>query len=178
MKKQTGFTLVELMIALALAAIILTFAVPGFQNTIRNTRAPTQANTFVSALNLARSEAIKYGAITHVQALAPVGGNEFGQGWQVWVDLDNDDVLDIGADPPEEVRTFPALTGNTVLSSSDGTSDVLFSGNGYLRTSFVDPNTPAARTYQLRIADCQNDQGRDITVSPIGRPAVRRVLCP
>lgn len=178
MKKQTGFTLVELMITLALAAIILTFAVPGFQNTIRNTRAPTQANTFVSALNLARSEAIKYGAIAHVEAVAPVGGNEYGGGWRVWVDLDNDNVRDVGANPPEEVSEFPALAGNSVLASMDGTADVLFSGNGYLRTAFNDPSTPLTKTYQLRISGCQNDQGRNITISPIGRPAVRSVVCP
>lgn len=56
-----GFTLIELMIAVSMAAIVLTFGVSGFQNLIREARAATHSSRLMAALNLARSEAIKRG---------------------------------------------------------------------------------------------------------------------
>ena len=55
MKKQNGFTLVELMIGLAIAAIVLSIGVPSFGDLMRNNRMTTQVNELVGALNLARS---------------------------------------------------------------------------------------------------------------------------
>ncbi|MGB5065269.1 MAG: GspH/FimT family pseudopilin, partial [Candidatus Competibacter sp.] len=61
MNRKSGFTLIELMITVALAAIVLTLGVPAFQETIRNNRLATTVNDFISSLNLTRSEAIKRG---------------------------------------------------------------------------------------------------------------------
>ncbi len=55
----SGFTMIELMVTLAVAAITLGLAVPAFTQMTVNTRLTTQANEVVAALNLARSEAIK-----------------------------------------------------------------------------------------------------------------------
>ncbi len=54
-----GFTLIELMVTLAVAAIMLTIAVPSFQEFIGSNRLTSEANGFLTSLNLARSEAIK-----------------------------------------------------------------------------------------------------------------------
>ncbi|GAB3783998.1 GspH/FimT family pseudopilin [Dyella agri] len=57
--RAAGFTLVELMITIAVAAILLMIAVPSFNNIINSNRLTTAANTMVNALNTARMEAIK-----------------------------------------------------------------------------------------------------------------------
>ncbi|MEE4379215.1 MAG: GspH/FimT family pseudopilin, partial [Candidatus Competibacteraceae bacterium] len=57
--KQNGFTLLELMVTMAIAAIVLTVAVPSFQGIILNNRIASHTNDFASSLNLARSEAVK-----------------------------------------------------------------------------------------------------------------------
>ena len=57
MKNVRGFTLIELMITLAVAAILITAALPSFNEFIKNNRLTTQANNFIATLNLARSEA-------------------------------------------------------------------------------------------------------------------------
>lgn len=58
-KKQYGFTVPELVITIGVAAIILSTAVPGISNTIKNNRLATHLNSVVADLYLARSEAAK-----------------------------------------------------------------------------------------------------------------------
>lgn len=60
--KTRGFTLVELMITLAVSSILLGIAVPSFQSLIINNRISTQTNDLVAELAMARSEAVKRGA--------------------------------------------------------------------------------------------------------------------
>ena len=60
--RARGFTIVELMITVAVAAILLIIAVPSFNNIINSNRLTTATNTLVNALNTARMEAIKRNA--------------------------------------------------------------------------------------------------------------------
>jgi type IV fimbrial biogenesis protein FimT len=59
-----GFTLVELMITLAVAVILIVIAIPSFEGIILSNRLTTTANDFVDALNTARMEAVKLNADT------------------------------------------------------------------------------------------------------------------
>ena len=54
-----GFTLMELMVVLALASIMVALAVPSMQQFARNNRLTTAANDMLHAVSLARTEAIK-----------------------------------------------------------------------------------------------------------------------
>lgn len=65
-RRRSGFTLIELMIAIAVAAILITLATPSFRLLIQNNRISGAANDFVTALNLARGEAIKRGATVFI----------------------------------------------------------------------------------------------------------------
>lgn len=60
--RARGFTIVELMVTVAVAAILLVIAVPSFRNIINSNRLTTATNTLVNALNTARMEAIKRNA--------------------------------------------------------------------------------------------------------------------
>lgn len=57
--RQGGFTLVELMITLAVAVILIAIAVPSFTSLIASNRLTTVANELTDASNVARLEAIK-----------------------------------------------------------------------------------------------------------------------
>lgn len=90
MNKNSGFTLIELMVTLSIAAILMGIAVPSFQTTIKSNRIVTQTNQLVTALNLARSEAIKRGVQVTVcksadRATCTTNGN-WDQSWLVFVD--------------------------------------------------------------------------------------------
>lgn len=59
--KTAGFTIIELMIAIALLAVVLVIGVPSFTSTIERNNLATKNNILVSDLSIARSEAIKRG---------------------------------------------------------------------------------------------------------------------
>ena len=75
---QRGFTLLELMITVAVLAILLSLGVPSFAETIRNNRVAAQTNELVTALSLARSEASKRGMPVSVCAGAAACGGAAG----------------------------------------------------------------------------------------------------
>jgi type IV fimbrial biogenesis protein FimT len=60
-RNTSGVSIIEVLIVVAIAAILTGIAIPAFNVFIGNTRTSTIANEFVSALNLARSEAMKRG---------------------------------------------------------------------------------------------------------------------
>lgn len=57
--EQSGVTLVELVIAMAILAIIATLAMPSFQTMIENQRLRAAAESMLTGLQLARAEAIR-----------------------------------------------------------------------------------------------------------------------
>jgi len=73
MASYRGFTLLELMVTVAVLSILLTMGVPAFGDLVRNNRITAQANQLVSAINIARSEAVKRGRNVQV-AVVPDGG--------------------------------------------------------------------------------------------------------
>lgn len=58
-RKLAGFTLLELMVAIAVAAILVSVSAPSFRSIIQNNRLVGQSNEIVTAFQVARSEALK-----------------------------------------------------------------------------------------------------------------------
>ena len=86
MKKDSsnqGFTLVELMVTLAVVAIVISIAAPSFSQMIRDHRLITAANDFMGTLQLARSESIRRGVQV---TLLPIDANNWNSGWDVFTD--------------------------------------------------------------------------------------------
>lgn len=94
MKTQSGFTLLELMITLSVAAILLAVGVPGFQDFIRNNRRASEVNNLIATLQVARSESItrnrRVGVCPTSNGTACVASTTWETGWLVFVDEDGD----------------------------------------------------------------------------------------
>src|SRR5262245_25530334 len=85
-----GFTLLELMTAISVMAILLSIGVPSFIQIIRNNRITAQTNELVAALNVARNESIKRGIPVSVcsstNSATCAGSGTWGTGWIVFTD--------------------------------------------------------------------------------------------
>lgn len=96
--RQKGFTLVELIVTVSLAAIVLMFAVPSFSELISNTRLTTLTNDLVTHIHLARSEAVKRRmAITLCSSddgATCSGNTDWGAGWILFTDRGKDRSID------------------------------------------------------------------------------------
>ncbi len=130
--RQPGFTLIELMVTIAIAAILLTIGVPSFQGLFNRNQVATVTNDFMSALNLARSEAAKGGATTQLcmsnNQSTCTGNSGWSNGWIVWADRNNNGALDNG----ELVRVHgPITAGKTIITGGVQTS-FSFNGQGTL----------------------------------------------
>ena len=114
--RESGFTLLELMITLAVAAVLAGIAIPSFKSSISSNRLTTNTNELVTALNLARSEAIKRGKRVVVRRT----NTDWKDGWRVFIDENNNDAYNTtGSNPDTELRVYSGfssaftLTGNT-----------------------------------------------------------------
>lgn len=109
-----GFTLIELMVTLSVAAILLGLAAPSFNEIIKNTRLTTEINGLSASLNLARSESIKRSLTVTVcksNNRTSCGGN-WQDGWIVFEDIDDDGVVDSGE---TLIRVSSALSSGHTL---------------------------------------------------------------
>jgi type IV fimbrial biogenesis protein FimT len=82
-RSHTGFTLIEMMVALLIAAIVMTAGVPALQSMVRRQRLVSAANDFFHAAHLTRATALRYGNSATMQ---PPETRNWRHGWEIWVD--------------------------------------------------------------------------------------------
>ena len=168
MYKKYGFTLIELLVTLSVAGILAAIAVPNFQIFMLNSRITAQANEFLTALNYARSEAVKRGVTVSVCSSAGsatcAASPNWAQGWMVFVDANSDGVFTAGADT--SIRVWPALrTGSTFTTAA--LTRTTFNSSGYAKVG----TTNFGGTF--RLCDSRGfNFGRAITLTNSGRASV------
>lgn len=165
-----GFTLVELMTALAVAAIILTVGIPSFREYILANSMTSKVNAFAFDLNFTRSEAIKRGVrVTMCKSAdkascASSGGWE--QGWIIYVDDgSNPEALDPGEQILKVVESFGGsltLRGNTNVKNN-----ISYPSSGSIGLG----NSGSLIFCDDRISNFSTDKAkaRVVIISPAGR---------
>lgn len=102
MKKQTGFTLIELIVTLAIVGVLLTLGLPSMKTFVQGDRLIASSNDLLSALHIARSEAIKQNVSVTLcesedgQTCNIPGTGKWQNGWIVFIDT-NRDLVGTGA---------------------------------------------------------------------------------
>lgn len=190
MSRSRGFTMVELMIALAIGAILMSLGAPAVIDTVRDNRAATQVNELVGAMSYARGEAVTRGVTVSIRPLntTPSGTSYLWEsGWSVFTDLNSNGVADVGtgaclATEDCVLRREPALAAGNTLRSVRGrvTFSARSSAAGYNGTWTLCDSRGAAHasgvilfpTGRARAARDDNDDGlrEDADGNPLACP--------
>ena len=155
-KKNHGFTLIELMVTLAVFGLLIAFAAPNVTSLMRSNRLSTQSNEFVGALTKARDAATKGSVVT----LCITDGNtppncdsastSWESGWIIFTDLDGD--VSFNGASESLIRIHAALSDGYTLTSThfEGVPYALqYSPTGRLRALDGDSTTSPQRTFTL-----------------------------
>ena len=179
-KSVAGFTMLELMITLAVAGVLAAVAIPNMRDFIRNNRLTAGVNDMLRSTQIARSEAIKRQAVVAVCASADpfadpgalACSNGAFSGWFVFQDTNSNWAFDDPGDAVIERKSV--ATGVTVRNNNNGV--ISYSGTG-LATS-----TPG-QTATNRILLCDerglqafgdNSTGRAVIIETSGRSRTTR----
>lgn len=124
--RQPGFTLVELMVTVAVLAILVGIATPSFTGVINSNRLTSQANSFMADLQLARSEAVRRNRTVRFCRSADGATCANGTGdWSSWIVV-------LPGTAPELLRT---TTIKAPLELGGSATSIDFRADGLARNS-------------------------------------------
>lgn len=157
-----GFTLIEMMVTVAIAAIIVGLGVPAMKGFLDTNRRAAAVNSFVTDIQRARSTSASRGntivMCTATDASGCSGDTRWEDGWMVFIDSNGNDTFDSAVDTS---LSFTEPASGVTMPSNSPTGLLRFSP-GFL-----------SMTGNLTVAVCidnVNENGRQVTVSNTGRP--------
>jgi type IV fimbrial biogenesis protein FimT len=169
-----GFTLIELMVVIAIVAILVTFATPSFKRTMAQNAINSAISTLSSDINFARSEALKRGLSV---TLCPTNSandacedtSEWQGGWLVFLDRDGSNSRSTtSADAETILRVQQNLPGGLIINQvSSAVKSIRFDRAG----SPTNGRSLKINASGLTSSD-QTETGRALCVTTVGRTRI------
>lgn len=120
-QRQQGFTTIELMVVVAIIAILGGLAAPSFKNVIESMRVNSSIEDMTNTIYYARSEAIKRGGAVAIRKRCTAGAaTNWDCGWRVVTDINRNGILDPGTDAV--LKNFPPPQNMTITHNTSSTS--------------------------------------------------------
>ena len=180
LKKNPGFTLIELMVTISVLAIGAALAYPSFSGVMRSNRLATSTNTLIASFNLARTEAIRSnrggGVCPSPDGLA-CAGSDWNAGVLVFTDNDRSGSWSAGDTP---LRYFDAHS-RLVIEAELGAGEPGAGGGTAISEVAFDPRgrSSVATEVVLKPVDCKpGDQlQRRVHVTRFGQTRTSKESC-
>jgi type IV fimbrial biogenesis protein FimT len=171
-RKQTAFTIIELMVALVVVGILLGLAVPTFREFTRNNRVTAIHNDLTTAFTLARSEALKRSMPVSICAstngTSCATSDDWNAGWIIFTD--GTGAAGAVNSPDTVLQTWTVAAGGDVSIDTD--RDFI----QYGPTGTVIPDS--ASTFDVSAEGCAGDHARRLGISPAGSLTAIKHACP
>ena len=171
-----GFTLIELMITIAIVGILTALTLPSFTKSLKNNCMTTTTNNLVTSLQLAKSEAVKRRSTVRVEAIdASNANNVWGEaGWKVTLpDITTSAVITktLRAVEPgcgsDYIRIHGTGAAQATGSGASASAAISYDSSGYTESSVFnvcDSESSRAK----KVGD------RQISLNSLGRPSTER----
>lgn len=150
-----GFTLIELMIALVVLAIVLAMAVPSFRESAARSALKTSTMDLIASINNSRAQAVNLGATA---TLSATDGVSWTNGWEMTLPAPHD----------KENQDFRPRNNVSVITTGGETS-MDFRRDG---------TTSAQVTFQICHDNLTAETGREISINRLGRTTNQEFICP
>jgi type IV fimbrial biogenesis protein FimT len=168
--RQHGLTIVEILVALTIAAILASAAVPSFVWSISAYRISGQVNGWIGDLQYTRAEAIKRGQTVTLCSsqngtACATGTTNWQTGWIIFADANGNATVDAGE---AVLRAQGPLVGGNTFAGDNGVRAITFNRDGFAI------GLPAGNvTLTLRDSTAQSGLTRCVAVTTVGRTAVQ-----
>ena len=164
-ERQTGFTLIELMITLIVLSIVLTIAVPSFVTWIKNNRIDAATRNLTGAFQLARSEAVSRQTVITIN-----NGGNWDNGLTIYTDTNPAGNTVYNAAEDSLIKNLDYSMDGITPAGNDGNNFISFTSTGLLNEGLGN---------QRLIAICDDRgaiEGTLITLSTLGRATISSTI--
>lgn len=176
-KNQAAFTLIELMITIAVLAIVVGVAVPNFTVLIEKNRVKTLAEELASSMSVARMEALKRGK--RVSVCASTTGTACGGQWtDGWIVIVDGAATDAAAAPvittpaTDILRVQKKIGSGARIAETNDKKFLRYTSTGMLART---DNNPIA--IRVSSSDCKSNYARKIDINLAGMVSVSPDTC-
>jgi len=163
LSRAKGFTLVELMVTIAIAAVLLSVGIPSLTSLYEGYRAESEIRKVQQYLMLARNQAVSYG--TRV-TLCPLSGSSCGSDWNsgfsIFIDNGVIGTIDASSGVTDQIiKQVDAINSSDFLSFA--ASSISFTSDGLIATG------SSSGTFGYCPGSKTSEESKGVDVSPSGK---------